>query len=150
MRVLAFGASPEEFERMHKLATLLNRVTISESGCWLWQGWVDRDGYGQCQVAGTRKKARAHRLCYVLTKGTIPEGLVLDHLCKVRNCVNPDHLDPVTPAENVYRGHVATARARSHCKHGHEWTEANTKWTKAGGRVCRRCCADRERARYHK
>ncbi len=67
------------------------------SGCWFWLGALSR-GYGSL------KNARAHRVAYEMTIGPIPEGLVIDHLCRVTSCVNPDHLEAVTQAENVRRG----------------------------------------------
>ena len=73
--------------------------------CWLWTGHLDRNGYGK---VGNRL---AHRMAYTMVKGVIPEGLSLDHLCRVHNCVNPDHLEPVTHAENVRRGAAARRSA---------------------------------------
>lgn len=73
-----------------------------ESGCWLWQGEINRNGYGRVWVDG--KRLMAHRVVYELLHEPIADGLVLDHLCKVRRCCNPEHLDPVTPRENTLRG----------------------------------------------
>ena len=70
--------------------------------CWLWTSTLNWDGYGQIRMQG--KMRIAHRLSYETLVGPIPGGLELDHLCKVRNCVRPDHLEPVTHAENVARG----------------------------------------------
>lgn len=72
------------------------------SGCWLWTGST-ANGYGQARVGG--KTVRAHRASYELLVGPIPEGLTLDHLCHVKNCVRPEHLEPVTAAENTRRAH---------------------------------------------
>jgi hypothetical protein len=72
------------------------------SPCWIWQGTVERDGYGRAYING--KKELAHRAIYKQKHGTIPAGFVLDHLCRVRACVNPDHLEVVTIAENIRRG----------------------------------------------
>lgn len=84
-------------------AFVRSMVKVDEQGCWLWQGHINPDtGYGYRQVRG--KTWRAHRFSYVHFVGEIPDGLVLDHLCRVRHCVNPDHLEPVTPQENVERG----------------------------------------------
>lgn len=107
-------------------------------GCWLWSAARTADGYGNIKVDG--KARRAHRLAYELSVGEIPAGLDLDHLCRNRSCVNPDHLEPVTRRENVLRGDgLAALRAKqTHCKSGHEFTPENT-YTGSGGRSCRRC-----------
>ncbi len=73
-------------------------------GCWLFQG-AKRSGYGQISVEGKNKQA--HRVSYEVNVGPIPEGLELDHLCRATNCVNPDHLEPVTHAENIRRAHAS-------------------------------------------
>lgn len=79
-------------------------------GCWIWTRSCSPDGYGWASL--NNKTYQAHRLVYRLTVGAIPEGLVLDHLCRVRNCVNPDHLEPVTPRENLARGNTPTGWSR--------------------------------------
>ncbi|MGP5219476.1 HNH endonuclease signature motif containing protein [Arthrobacter rhombi] len=71
-------------------------------GCWLWRRSKSPDGYGWASLGD--KTHQAHRLAYALIVGTIPEGLHLDHKCRVRHCVNPSHLEPVTPRENLARG----------------------------------------------
>lgn len=81
---------------------LAPRIIVSATGCWEWQGELNRNGYGRVWVNGRR--LMAHRVAYQLLVGEIPEGLVLDHLCKVRRCCNPDHLEPVTVRENTLRG----------------------------------------------
>ena len=84
------------------LQRLRERVIIDENGCHIFQGSLNHDGYGVFEVAGIRWGA--HRAAYIVSKGDIPDGLRLDHLCRVRNCCNPDHLEPVTQAENTRRG----------------------------------------------
>lgn len=74
--------------------------------CWLWQGAYDRGGYGFFE------NKRAHRLAWIWTNGPIPDGLHLDHLCYVRNCVNSDHLEPVTPQENIHRERLRNSRLK--------------------------------------
>lgn len=82
----------------------------------------------------------AHRMAYEELVGPIADGLQIDHLCRVRCCVNPAHLEPVTQAENIRRGVSPTAanRRKTHCKHGHEFTTENTRLVPEG-RICRRC-----------
>lgn len=110
------------------------------TGCWLWCGRVGQNGYAEFNLGGGKKLA--HRVFYEHAIGRVPEGLELDHLCRVRHCVNPHHLEPVTHAENVRRGLkgiLATA-----CKYGHAHTEENIRLSR-GRRVCRACEARRQR-----
>ncbi len=86
----------------------LTRYTVNERGCWIWSGAVHPSGYGQVKWKG--KSTVAHRVTYSLIKGEIPEGLILDHLCSVKLCVNPEHLEPVTYKVNTQR-----AWDRNHC-----------------------------------
>lgn len=124
------------------------RVSLSESGCWLWTRPMP-DGYGRLRYAGKGSRfGVAHRFAYQHLIGVIPQGLQLDHLCRVRNCVNPTHLEPVTSRENTLRGNTPAARnaAKTHCPRGHEYTPINTYVCKRGLRMCRLCCRDRMRA----
>ena len=127
---------------------LLRKVEIVESGCWEWRGYIKADGYGQ--VADSDRKMRlAHRIAYREFVGPIPDGMTLDHLCRVRHCVNPEHLEPVSQRENTLRGDTITARqaAQTHCKNGHELTPDNIYRRKNGGRNCRACSIARSAAR---
>lgn len=95
---------------------LAPRVVVDEAGCWLWQGHLT-NGYGKIQIGGRGKpKKRAHRWVYEQMVGPIPEGLDLDHLCRVRNCVRPDHLDPKTRSANLRCGN--TGKNARLCPHG--------------------------------
>jgi hypothetical protein len=118
--------------------------------CWVWQMSRTTGGYGQT-FDGTRL-VPAHRWYYERTHGLVPEGLDLDHLCRVRACVNPDHLEPVTRRENLLRGETRTAAnaAKTHCPQGHPYDEVNTYVRASGQRVCRRCNAIRNNAAYHR
>lgn len=86
---------------------------VLRDGCWLWQGPRVHNGYGiiSIQGSGVKTTIRAHRYAYEALVGPIPEGLQLDHLCRVRRCVNPAHLEPVTARENVRRGVRARVQA---------------------------------------
>lgn len=114
-------------------------------GCTEWLGGLHRNGYGQFFPGGDRlqAKALAHRWSYEHFVGPIPDGLDLDHLCRNRWCVKPEHLEPVTRAENLRR-----AFDRTHCSKGHEFTEENT-YTRPGTnqRLCRTCLRAKNRAR---
>lgn len=105
------------------------RVIEAESGCWLWTGGVSDTGYGSFKPRDG-SASNAHRWSYQLLIGKVPEGLVIDHLCRTRACVNPWHMDPVTDRVNMQRGTARDERrkaaaALTHCPHGHEKTEAN-------------------------
>lgn len=108
-----------------------------ESDCWEWT--AGRNNYGYGSVSMNSKSTLAHRVVYELLVGPIPQGLQIDHLCRNRGCVNPDHLEPVTQWENMQRGLSATW---THCPWGHEYTEANT-YRRPGRetRLCRICRA---------
>ena len=114
------------------------------SGCWLWSGTIGGSGYGYISVGGRAGiRARAHRLAYELFVGPIPKGFDLDHLCRVRLCVNPNHLEPVTRSENLLRGEgVGKYQAqKTHCALGHPYSEENTSHSVRDGSPRRRCLA---------
>jgi hypothetical protein len=117
---------------------------ITETGCWIWKGYVRKDGYGEVSFHG--KKKQVHRLSYEYLVGPIPLGLTLDHLCRVTCCVNPKHLEPVTAVENCMRGAscMALNAKKTHCIRGHEFNKENTRIS-ANGRVCRECLKVRYR-----
>lgn len=114
--------------------------------CWLWMAHTNRDGYG-CFWDG--KQFKAHRWAYERYVGPIPEGLQLDHLCRVRHCVNPEHLEPVTQQENISRGQAGWAATRiTHCPKGHEYSPENTHMRADRRRECRECMRARAREYY--
>lgn len=120
-----------------------NVVKGARDGCWIWTAALDRDGYGRCRRDGGK---RAHRVAYEELIGPIPEGLVIDHLCRVRACVNPAHLEPVANLDNLMRGQTLAAinAAKTHCPRGHEYTSENTQRKSNGSRICRTCSNRKE------
>lgn len=129
---------------LDELVRLLAKVDAA-GVCWEWTAHVRSDGYGQFHRCPDYRAVVAHRRAWELLVGPIPGGMVLDHLCKNRVCVNPDHLEPVTQGVNVRRG-ASGARyaARTHCPRGHEYSEANTR-RHNGKRFCRTCARERQR-----
>lgn len=125
---------------------------VKTATCWLWQGQLNANGYGVFHPIRAQQ-VYAHRFAYELLVGPIPEGKILDHVkargCNNRNCVNPAHLEPVTRVENTQRGEgigVQNAR-KTHCVHGHAFTEDNTTIRPGGSRQCRTCARLRDKGR---
>jgi len=143
--MVGFSTTPIK-ERIAKRVRSIN-------GCWELDGYVHKNGYTQMNYMG--KRYMAHRLSYTIFVGEIPEGLVIDHLCRNRACINPAHLEPVTTLENLLRQPNSNT-FKTHCKAGHEYTARNTylKKAKLSGRkdmrVCKTCTAIRQgrEARY--
>lgn len=117
---------------------------VQADGCWRWTGTVQNVGYGTMKIFGGY--ALAHRLAYELFVGPIPDGLVIDHLCRVRLCVNPAHLEPVTYQENILRGRGLAAQnaAKTHCPQGHSLSGDNVRIC-GGRRQCRACSVESQR-----
>lgn len=126
---------------------------IPESGCWIWMGGVGPNGYGSVWVNGGTKSI--HRAMYEEIVGKIRRGFVIDHLCRVKCCCNPAHLEAVTQSENVLRGDspaMQRARGGSHtnCPQGHEFSADNVYMNPNGSRECRICRAEGTRKRRAK
>ena len=134
------------------LDRMFTRILVNENGCWVWQGHKDKHGYGRTNI-GNGKIRNTHVLFYEMLLGNIPKGLELDHLCMNQSCVNPDHLEPVTHAENLKRW--GESLRITHCLEGHEYDSQNTYTNKLGRRICRKCSNEagkryRLRRRYGK
>jgi hypothetical protein len=114
------------------------------SGCWIWLRSVDTSGYGRLFI--DKKQVSAHRTAYEVYIGPIPEGKEIDHLCRVRCCINPVHLEPVTDRENALRGNGGMFQAsKTHCPQGHPLIAGNLR---AGPRrACLTCHREREARR---
>lgn len=129
------------------LARFNSKWVEDENGCWVWQGYLTR-GYGHFWTGQTMHIA--YRIAYQVHRGDIPSGLHLDHLCRNRACVNPDHLEAVTPRENWRRGIAPSVdnALKTHCIRGHEFTPENTYGSKPNDRHCRQCALEREHEKY--
>lgn len=137
---------PDPMIHMKPLETLY--AVCPDTGCWLWKGGLDPDGYGRISASRAAGRSRlAHRYVYETHKEMIPEGLVIDHLCRRPSCVNPDHLEAVTQGMNMKRGNSPTHHAHraGMCVSGrHELTPDNV-YLQPGGRRCRACDLDRHK-----
>lgn len=141
MRV--YRTKPSGRPRLDAVAVFNSRHVKHESGCWLWTGTRKPTGYGRMSANG--QGTSAHRFSYEHHVGPIPDGLEIDHLCNEPACVNPDHLEPVTRAENLRR----KTERHTHCRNGHEFTASNT-YVASGRRYCRECGRVRTRAWYER
>lgn len=119
----------------------LVKFILKTDTCWLWQGHINRGGYGQFTCYGVH---RAHRFVYEYLVGPIPDGMALDHLCGVKHCVKPDHLEVVTHAENTARW----AKTVTACPQGHSYTDENLYVRSDGRKKCKTCDRDRNRMKY--
>ncbi len=121
--------------------------------CWLWTGYTEKKGYGKTSVRG--KYIRVHLAVYIELVGPVPKGLELDHLCRVKACCNPAHMEPVTHRVNTQRGAAGAHLAqRTHCPQGHPYEGANLREKiRASGtinRLCRACAREDARKRREK
>lgn len=118
----------------------LDGLIYKTDTCWLWVGHINKRGYAYIQVKGVSHKA--HRFVYEHYVGPIPDGMTLDHTCRVKHCVNPAHMEVVTAKENYYRWFATVTT----CPSGHPYDEANTYITPGGSRQCRTCNRERQKA----
>ena len=97
-------------------------ISVTDAGCWIGLGTANGNGYTSIRISG--KKHYVHRLSYEVHVGPIPQGLVIDHLCRNRACFNPEHLEPVSNEENIARGESPPAQnaRKVRCPHGHDYT----------------------------
>ena len=138
--------NPEHRLNRAELARLNRNITTDPTGCWLWTGQLNSNGYAWGARGPGHTRRVIHRILWEHYKNQeVPEGMQLDHLCRVRNCVNPEHFEVVTPSQNTKRQDHAERR-KTHCPKGHEYSEQNTRITKEGKRVCRQCDRDRRKS----
>jgi hypothetical protein len=131
------------------METVANRIEIVDSGCWEWLGALQY-GYGYTTINSVG--CRVHRLVWEYLVCPIPDGLVLDHLCRNKKCCNVAHMEMVTQGENIRRGDVGKHnREKTHCVNGHPYSEENTYYiTRKDGKGFRMCksCNNAARERY--
>lgn len=122
---------------------------INTDECWFYAGHINSNGYGLVFSEG--KRIYAHRVMYEAHKNGVPKGLQIDHLCRNRRCVNPEHLEPVSRKDNILRGNGLTAinARKTHCINGHPFDKMNT-YIVIAGRKCRECIRINMRKRYKK
>jgi len=132
---------PRPFSSFEYVVTSFwNRVRKMDN-CWMWTGTIDKNtGYGHF-FPHQHMTILAHRFSYELNVAEIPKGLTIDHLCKVRLCVNPEHLEIVSLTENLHRGDGWSGKnhRKTHCPQGHRYDGNNLIITEAGFRQCRAC-----------
>lgn len=122
-------------------------LTVTDDGCWLWQGTHQQKGYGMRWDPQAKRMVYLHRVNYERFVAPIPDGYQIDHLCKTPPCCNPEHLEAVTPRENTLRSDAPSAQQarQTHCKNGHPFAGDNLLLTASGRRACRTCNRDKMR-----
>lgn len=137
-----------------KFTSFVSKIDSSGApACWLWKGNIGKNGYGYFKygtdVMGTRQHVLAHRFSYNMFRGEIKKTLTIDHLCRVRSCVNPTHLRVVTIQENVSESYwVGNFKRGVFCKKGHPLIGKTVKTKKNGIRYCTICAKEYAKKRY--
>lgn len=126
------------------------RISVdANTGCWQWLGSINGSGYAVVKLRGVQHNA--HRLIYEIFMGHVPKELHVDHLCRNRGCVNPEHMDPVYPRVNIMRGEGPAAynARKTHCKRGHPLSGENLVVDRITGKRACRTCKRATTQRYH-
>lgn len=126
-------------------AYLMARCEVNDDDCWIWQGAKDSTGYGYVGRNQTGSRS-VHRVMYIIKYGMVPKELDLDHKCRSKHCINPDHLEPVTRSENLRRGYKARGELKA-CHRGHPYVEGSY-YDYGRGKMCKECLRVAERRRY--
>lgn len=141
-RMKRYGTTDKPIRQTRPAADRFWGKVDASGDCWTWTASQAGGGYGWFASAKGRSTP-AHRWSYEHLVGPVPDGLDLDHLCRNRACVRPDHLEPVTRRTNLLRGNTLPAKnaGKTHCSKGHEFIEENTYVDRLGKRHCRACRA---------
>lgn len=152
MRGLGFAKGRARRSRAEVIDHLAANFEVDGNGCWLWTGGLTNPGYARMswKQDGVTNIPGAHRVILHALGQPVPQGMVVDHLCRVRHCINPDHLEVVTQRENVMRSPIAPGAlnaAKTHCAQGHPYTPENTYvWVhttrSTTTRICKTCNHD--------